>query len=137
MVSLDPDGWPYVGVQSVGDVPGAEVAGAWVLPDAMAEFAAELQPADYATGLDYLAAALPNHDFGAASQLPQRLDSGKPTQLLILWNLVDCAQLHPNQRPVVKLRTVIGTITHQQLDEIASPGYNLDTLTTTDTCPTP
>jgi len=33
MTQLSPDGWPRVRLQSVNDLPGARVAGAWVLAD--------------------------------------------------------------------------------------------------------
>lgn len=133
---LEPDGWPNVDIQSVGNLPGAEVAGAWLLADALAEFDDRLDPSDYSSGLDYLRAAFPRRDLGPANQLPRSVDTGETTQLLILWDITDCSQLIELQQPVIEFRTVLGTTTHEPLDEIASPAFDLNTLTEAGICPT-
>jgi hypothetical protein len=136
-VELTPDGWPSVGAQSVGDLPGARVAGAWVLAGRAAQSQVAADPADYITGPDYLRASFPHADLGAASRLPQRLYRGESAQLVILWEITDCGRLIRGQRPQIELTSVLGTSTREQLPDYVGPESALNTPTDNGACPTP
>ncbi len=137
VVGLTPEGWPSVGVQSVGDVPGARVAGAWVFDDAALESQVASRPDRYPTGLDYLRASFPGRDFGAASRLPHRLNPGKPAQILILWDVTNCSLLTENRQPQIELTSILGLTTHQQLPDWSAPFFAVDAPPETGACPTP
>ena len=137
VVQLTPEGWPSVGVQSVGDLSGATVAGAWVLADASAGTGAATEPAEHATGLDYLRASYPHGSFGAASRLPHRLGAGESGQLFILWDIVDCSRLVQGQRAQIELTSILGTGTQQELPDWAGPEFALSNTTETGACRTP
>lgn len=126
MVQLTPDGWPRVELQSVGDLPGARVAGAWVISGSVAQSEVMADPSDYPTGLAYLSASYPRSDFGAATRLPHRLDPGESAQLLILWDIADCTLLTEGRRPSVELGSILGSSTNEQLPDWASPWFALD-----------
>lgn len=136
VVLLDPSGWSR-NLQSVTDVPGAEVAGAWLLPTDEDEIGLDttLDPADYADGLAYLEARFAARDFGESSQLPQRVPRNGPSQLVVLWNITDCATLDTGPAPQAELRTWLGTTTRQQFDEFLRPGFDMLTLTEAGICP--
>ena len=136
-VELTPDAWPSVGVQSVGDLPGAKVAGAWVLPGPLAQPQAAADPANFTTGLDYLRASFPHANFGTASQLPQRLDRGEPAQLVILWDITDCARLVPGQEPQIELTSILGTKTYERLPDAFGPESALNTQNEKGACSAP
>ena len=137
VLGLAPEGWPYVGVQSVGDLPGAKVAGAWVFADAMVESQVANQPYLYPTGLDYLRASFPRGDFGAANRLPQRLDPGKPAQIFILWDITDCSLLTESQQPQIELTSILWIKTREQLPDWAAPSFAIDSPGEADLCPAP
>lgn len=134
VISLDPRGWPDVQIESVGDVPGAEVAGSWIFTDGEYGLGEGLDPDAFPSGLEFVRAALPARDFDAG-QVPQRLARGVEAQLLTLWNITDCSVLD-GRPPVIELRSVVGTTTHEDLIELASPGFDLVTLTESGICPT-
>lgn len=134
VVLLDPSGWSR-NLQSVTDVPGAQVAGAWLFPIDEIDLDNTLDPADYADGLAYLEAAFPARDFGESSQLPQRVPRNGPSQLLVLWNITDCATLDAGPAPQAELRTWLGTTTRQQFPEFLRPGFDMQTLTEAGICP--
>ena len=123
--------------QSVGDLSGATVAGAWVLADASAGTGAATEPAEHATGLDYLRASYPHGSFGAASRLPHRLGAGESGQLFILWDIVDCSRLVQGQRAQIELTSILGTGTQQELPDWAGPEFALSNTTETGACRTP
>lgn len=136
VVLLDPSGWSR-SLQSVTDVPGAEVAGAWLLPTDGDEIGLDntLDPADYADGLAYLEAGFAARAFGEGSQLPQRVPRNGPSQLVVLWNITDCATLETGPAPQAELRTWLGTTTRQQFDEFLHPGSDMLTLSEAGICP--
>jgi hypothetical protein len=136
-VQLTPDGWPNMGLQSVDDVTGARVAGAWVLPERLAQSQVETNPADYASGLDYLRASFPHNDFGVTSRLPHRLELGESAQLLILWDIADCTVLARGKPPRAELVSILGIHTREQLPDWASPRFALDSETENGICPAP
>lgn len=137
VMRLAPEGWPYVGVQSVGNLPGARVAGAWVFADAVVESQVANQPDLYPTGLDYLHASFPRGDFGAASRLPHSLDQGKPAQIFILWDITDCSLLTESQQPQIELTSILWIRTREQLPDWAAPSFAIDPPTEADLCPAP
>lgn len=137
VVGLAPEGWPSVGVQSVGDLPGAKVAGAWVFAGAVVESQVANRPDLYATGLEYLRASFPGGDFGAASRLPHRLDPGKPAQIFILWDVTDCSLLIEAQQPQIELTSTLGITTHQLLPDFAAPSFAVDPPPENGACPAP
>ena len=132
---LHPAGWPSLVLESVGDVPGAKVAGAWVLSVTSVSSQTPADPKDFTAGLDYLRAAFPREDFGPASQLPNRLRLGVVSHLYILWDIVDCSRLSAGDRPQVSLKSALGTVTHERLDYWTSPGHDLDSLKEAGVCP--
>jgi hypothetical protein len=136
MVELTPQGWPNVGVQSVADLPGAKVTGAWVLPGAFVDPPASTNPANYAKGVDYLRASFPHRRFDATSELPQRLTRGEPAQLFILWDITACSALTEGQRPQIELTSILRTSTHELLLDYAGPFLALDAGAETGACPT-
>jgi hypothetical protein len=136
-VELTPDGWPNVGLQSMGDLPGARVAGAWAFPGALIPSQVGTDPADFTTGLDYLRASFPHNNFGQASRLPQHLDPGESAQLYILWDITDCSLLTQDPQPQIELTSILGTRTHEQLPTWVGPISALSTQPGNSACPTP
>ena len=137
MVQLNPETWPSVGVQSIADVPGARVAGAWVLPGPLGQPQAVADPVNFTTGLDYLRASFPQASFGAASRLPQRLDRGQSAHLVILWDITDCARLIPGQQPQIELTSILRTTTYEPLPDVFGPEFALSTQNEKGACPGP
>ena len=134
VVTLDPSGWSR-DLRSVTDVPGAEVAGAWLFPIEEIDIDNTIVPADYADGFAYLEAAFPAREFGNDSQLPQRIPRNGSSQLVVLWNITDCAALNSGPAPQAVLRTWLGTTTRQSLDEFVRPGFDMPTLIEAGICP--
>ena len=134
VVLLDPSGWSR-NLESVTDVPGAQVAGAWLFPIEEVDLDNTLAPDDYADGLAYLEAALPARDFGKSSRLPQRVPRDGPSQLVVLWDITDCAALDPGPAPQAEIRTWLGTTTRQSFDDFVRPGFDMPTLTEAGICP--
>ena len=135
VISLDPQGWPDVRLESVADVPGAEVTGAWVFTDDEYGLGEGLDPADSPSGFEFLRTALPFRDFDAG-RVPQRLARGIEAQLVTLWTITDCSLLD-GRPPQIELRSLVGTYTHEDLIDFASPGFDVLTLMETGICPTP
>ena len=134
VVLLDSSGWSR-DLESVTDVPGAQVAGAWLFPIEEIDLDNTLAPADYADGLAYIEAALPARDFSESTQLPQRVPREGPSQLVVLWNITDCAALDAGPAPEAAIRTWIGTTTRQSFDDFVRPGFDMPTLTEAGICP--
>ena len=134
---ISADGWPNVGVHSVGDLPGAKVAGAWVLRGPLVQPQVVADPANFTTGLDYLRASFPHANFGTASQLPRRLDRGESAQLVILWDITDCARLIPGQEPQIELTSILGTKTYERLPDVFGPEFALNTQNDETACLAP
>lgn len=137
IVRLRPQGWPEVDLRSVDDVPGASVAGSWVLPEGDYGLLDSLDPADFETGADYLEAGFGGNGASAVHPLPQQLESGAATQLVTLWRIEDCAALVAGEAPFVVTRSIVGTTHREQLDDIAAPGFDPLTLAETGLCPAP
>ena len=134
VVLLDPSGWSR-SFQSVTDVPGAQVAGAWLFPTEEIDLDTTLDPADYADGLSYLEAAFPARDFGESSRLPQRVPRDGPSQLVVLSNITSCATLEAGPAPQAELRTWLGTTTRQSFDDFLRPGFDMAALADAAICP--
>jgi hypothetical protein len=134
VVLLDPSGWSR-NLQSVTDVPGAQVAGAWLFATDETDFDDTLDPADYAGGVAYLEAAFPTRDFDERSQLPQRVPRNGPSQLLVLWNITDCAALTAGPAPQAEIRTWLATTTRQHFDDFYRPGHDMAILAEAGICP--
>ena len=134
IVSLAPDSWPYSDAIGIDNVDGAQVSGAWIVPDAQGRMDASVQYADFPTGLAYLKALLPDADLDRDA-LPQRLRRGTPTQLIVLWNIDSCARLGPDASVRVELRSVLRTTSRANLPEFFHPGSNPDLLAQFATCP--
>lgn len=135
VVELQADAWPKVDVQSVADLPGARVAGAWVLADGLATFDDQLDPGAFASGEDFLEAALAPGSLPVADALPRSLDLGETASLVILWEITDCSQLGAGVEAQVELKTVLGTTNHQGLGSLSAPGFDVQTLTESGICP--
>lgn len=134
VVLLDPSGWSR-NLESVTDVPGAQVAGVWLFPTDEVDIDNTLAPADYEDGLAYLEAALPARDFDDSSRLPQRVPRSGPSQLVVLWKITDCAALAAGPAPEAEIRTWIGTTVRQSFDDFVGPGFDMPTLTEAGICP--
>lgn len=134
VVLLDPSGWSR-DLGSVTDVAGAQVAGAWLFPTDEIERDYTVEPVDFADGVAFLEAAFPARNFGENSQLPQRVPRDGPSQLVVLWNITDCAMLDAAPAPQAEIRTWVGTTTRQSFDEVLSPGWHMETLVEAGICP--
>jgi hypothetical protein len=134
VVLLDPSRWSR-DLRSVTDVPGAQVAGTWLFPIEEIDIDNTVVPADYADGFAYLEAAFPAREFGDNSQLPQRIPRNGPSQLVVLWNITNCAALDAGPAPQAVLSTWLGTTTRQSFDEFVRPGFDMPTLTEAGICP--
>lgn len=128
---LDPSSGD-VTIESVSDMPGAPVDGAWVLQyqTEMPEFAEELvpplQPAD---PFDDIAARYPGQEVSSANELPQVIQSTPDDiELVILWTITDCSQLNEFASPSIVLKTAIGTTVQQPLDTFSGPTWDLSEL---------
>lgn len=135
MVLLDPSGWSR-NLQSVTDVPGAQVAGAWLLPQG-ADLDAAVEPAGYDDGLAYLEAGFPAGVIGENSRLPQRVPRSGPSRLVVLWDITDCTLLEAGPAPQAEIHTWLGTTVRQSFDDFLRPGANLPTLAEVGICPRP
>ena len=134
IVSLEPHAWPWAELESVHDVSGARVEGAWLIDQAMENLDAGLVSANFASGLAYLRAGLPQRDLPSAA-LPQRMNDGASTQLVILWEITDCSKLRPDDRVTLELRSAVRTRRRQPIADFAAPGFDIDTLHETGSCP--
>lgn len=131
---LEPNGWPTPELVSVTDVPGAVVSGAWLVPATDLTFDEPARPADHGSGLDYLRAAAPGRRFDESSALPQPVRRGVVTQLVVIWDVVDCSSLSPDIVPSAELRTVVGTTVRDELPDLTSPGFDVPTLVDNGMC---
>jgi hypothetical protein len=130
------DGWNGVEVRRVVPVPGASVAGAWVLAESELDvaFGDAGGPSAFPSGIAFATARHPS--IGADTALPQRIPDGAMAVLAILWDLDDCALL-PRGDQIdgvdVEVRAAIGTAAVTTVD--ASPGEFYDTLVELGMCP--
>ena len=132
------DGWNGVDVRRVVPVPGAGVAGAWVLDKS--EFDVDVtetgEPSSFPSGIAFATARHPS--IGADTALPQHIPDGTTAALAILWDIDDCTVL-PRLDQIdgvdVELRTVIGISVSTTIDAFASPGHFYDTLAELGMCP--
>jgi hypothetical protein len=131
------DGWNGVDVRRVVPVPGASVAGAWVLAETELDFgvADSGEPSEFPSGVAFATARHPT--IGVDTALPQRIPDGATAVLAILWDLDDCALLQRGDQidgVDVEVRTAIGTAAVTTIH--ASPGEFHDTLVELGMCPT-
>lgn len=117
VASNEPSSWASFDVVAVNGVPGASVAGSWLLQgDGLEGPDAPESPESLA---DYLAVAVPT--LGDDDRLPVRVpgDAARVT-LVVAWQIEDCDALEswmgsePGMlldpaAPTVRLRTVVGT----------------------------
>lgn len=131
-------GWDGVDVRRVVPVPGASVAGAWVLDrsELDVDVGETGEPSSFPSGIAYATARHPS--IGADTALPQRIPDGTTAALAILWDLDDCTVL-PRLDQIdgvdIELRTVIGTTVSTTIDAFASPGNFYETLAELGMCP--
>lgn len=128
--------WPRVDVQSIGDVPGASAAGAWVVKESdLAGFDPPLDESNYESSLSYLTAAMPGFN-AELDALPQPLGRGERAILVVLWDIDDCDDLDVNPRATARvgLGTIIGTSATENLPDFAAPGFDVELLRSTGVC---
>ena len=116
---VETHGWPWVVVDGVEGVAGAEVTHAWLVPE----------------GDD--AVLLPPGDTGPLDTLPQRVAPDRTLMLAVQWVVTDCRGLDQLARPVVTLRSALGTTSHEDLPLWMSPASDPTTLTDLGLCPAP
>jgi len=129
--------WPRVDVRSIADVPGAQLAGAWMVDESvLAGFDDTLDESGYESGLSYIEAAMPGFD-AERDALPQSLGHGDDAILILLWVIDHCDTLDlvPKVPARVKTRTIVHTTHTESLPEIAAPGFDVDTLRELGACP--
>ncbi|WP_344554315.1 hypothetical protein [Pseudokineococcus marinus] len=118
----DTESWTPFTVVDVEDVPGARVVDAWLLTGADAEVAGRGVAEAPTTLDDHLGRVLPA---SGAGHLPQRLASGGPVALLVLWDVEDCGALVEGTEPVAELRNVVGARTTDTLADFSAPDVAL------------
>lgn len=114
---VESHGWPWVVVDGVEGVAGAEVTDAWLVPE----------------GDDAL--MLPPGDAGRLDMLPQRVAPGRTLMLAIQWAVDDCRRLDPLAAPAVRLRSALGTTTQEPLPSWMSPAMDPESLQELGVCP--
>lgn len=135
-------GWPSIVVRGVMAVPGASVAGAWLV-DSVEGRSTEgrsvtVDPDDFASGLDVVRAVYPEIDVDAA--LPQRIGEGERAVLVVLWSIDDCDLLDADGSAdtiTVDVRSIVGVHAAVAVDAIVHPGFDVPTLRQSATCPEP
>jgi hypothetical protein len=138
VVRTKADGLRGVDVRRVVPVPGASVAGAWILGADAVDDGDIGDEGAFPSGLAYAQALHP--DIGPRSALPQRIADGSTVALAILWNIDDCRLLPRSDRDArfgvdVELRTLLRTRTTQTITALASPGWHDETLVEGGICP--
>ena len=143
ITGIETQGWTDVEVHSLVDVPGAALAGAWIIDEvSYAKFDNGLDDATFTTVAAYLEAAIPGFD-STGDALPHHLERKQTAYLVALWDILDCDELDTATSPPfflaapakVELRTLVGTSRTETLPEIASPGFNVATLREAGACP--
>lgn len=110
-MALSPQGWPSFTVESVSDVPGARVLGAWLAPHE-----GENVPGFTVTE-DVSAALVELED----ARLPQRIRPSASVQLVIAWQITDCTALDDGGDLTVMLRSAFGQQRTEQLPDWMAP----------------
>ena len=132
MTTIDPHGWPWMTVESVADLPGARVVGAWVVPS-METGRPTATPGRFADTVDYLRHRFPDLDAG---RLPTRLRPGSSGALVVLWEVRNCDYLDADVPAVVDLRSALGAGTREELtSSVMSPAWDPDLLAKAGGCP--
>ncbi len=117
--------WGGFEVAAVEDVPGATVAGAWILRSADADSIAA----------DSLAEQVPDLDL-IGSVLPQRLGHEERADLIVLWDITDCEALVEGRQPEVVLHNLVGYPLRRRLQQdISAPSFDLASLVDAGICP--
>ncbi len=115
----------HLSIEAVPDLPGATVAGAWIL-DSVDYSTRSLTPDN---PLEDLAERYPGQEIGPDNELPQTVkNDGVDVELVILWTVTECDQLDPSVIPEVTLRTAIGNTVQQPLLELSGPSWNIEWL---------
>ncbi len=128
--------WGGFEMTAVEEVPGAAVAGAWLLRSSAAAGAVGAVEADrFDSPLDYLAARYPGLDLAGAA-LPQRLGHREQADLIVLWDITDCAALVEGRQPEIVLHNLAGFSLRRSLDfSVLAPAFDYGTLVDTGICP--
>jgi len=129
--------WGGFEIAAVEEVPGATVGGAWILRASEGAGAGDdwVDPDRVETPLDYLAALCPGLDLAEAA-LPQRLGHRERADLIVLWDITECAALVEGQQPEIVLHNLIGIPLRRSLDyPISAPAFDYETLVDTGICP--
>jgi hypothetical protein len=118
--------WGGFELMAVDDVPGAAVAGAWLVRASERDL-------------------LPTGPLGEAfadlevegTELPRRLGRQERADLIVLWDITDCAALVEERRPDVVLHNLVGYPTRRRLPQgVAAPAFDLAGLADAGICPT-
>jgi hypothetical protein len=118
--------WGGFELVAVDDVPGAAVAGAWLLTASERD----RLPADP------LSEAFLDLDLDEAA-LPRRLGHQERADLIVLWDITDCSALVERRRPEVVLHNLVGFSVRRRLaQEVAAPSFDLTVLADAGICPT-
>lgn len=136
ITSLAAQTWPRVDIRSIGDVPGAQLAGAWMVDESvLADFDDTLDESNYESGLRYIEAAMSSFD-AERDALPQSLGRGDTAILIVLWDIDSCDALEvvPPVPARLETRTIIRTSSTENLPDIAAPGFDVETLRQSGTC---
>lgn len=129
--------WPRVDVRSVDDVPGAHVAGAWIVDASVSgAFDDSVDESDYESGRSYIEASMPGFD-AERDALPTSLDHGHSAFLIVLWDIDSCDELEAGQTSpaTADARTVLRTSRAVDLPDFAGPGFDIDALRGSGICP--
>jgi len=136
ITSITAQTWPRVDVRSIDNVPGARLAGAWLVDDsALADFDDALDESSYQSGVAYIEAAMPSFD-AESDSLPQSLGHDDHAFLIVLWDIESCDAFDvvPTVPARVDTRTIVRTSNTEDLPDIAAPGFDVDALRQTGTC---
>jgi len=136
ITSMTAQTWPRVDIRSIDKVPGARLAGAWMVDEsALADFDDTLDESSYESAVAYIEAAMPGFDT-ENDALPQSLGHGDPAFLIVLWDIDSCDALDvvPTVPARIETRTIVRTSNTEDLPDIAAPGFDVDALRRTGTC---
>lgn len=122
VVDLDPRAWPFAELTGVGDVPGAQVAAAWVLAVEEGGLFPGADPAR--PPVDSLQEGYPDAAVEPGGNLPYRFSGGQALQLAVLWDVVDCTALAVTV-PHAELSTAVGATISDALLEMVAPDPEL------------
>ena len=134
--SMTAQTWPHVDIESIEDLPGVQLVGAWIIDESVLEgFDTTIDETSYKSGLSYIEAALPGFDT-ERNALPQALGRNESAVLVALWDIESCDNLDAiSGVPArLELRTIFHTSSTETLPDIASPGFDVDAFRRTGVC---